>query len=391
MSGALRVPLTDVAWQHRQVHLEILAAITGLLADVACDGVPLVHRLEQAFAAYCGDPWEAVSAQSGTAAQFLLLKALGIGPGDEVITVPNSDVATTAAITHAGARFVLVDVRRSSFNMDPDQVAAKITSRTRAILPVHMYGHPADMVALRQIADRHGLLLIEDATLALGARLNGRLAGTLGDGAFFSFAPRKVLGGAGNGGMVVTRDPAVANRVRTLRGYGLDPAVQDLPTAVRNQQPGQMHVAEGYNLKFDPMQAAVVAAKLPYIDVWNGLRRAAAARYTRGLAGCPGLQTPTVHPGAEPAWRNYVVHVEDREGLRQYLHSQSIATAVLYSPPVHLQPVYQGLGLGPGAFPDAEFLGERLLCLPIYPGISDEQVDFVVEAVRHYQERRAVT
>jgi dTDP-3-amino-3,4,6-trideoxy-alpha-D-glucose transaminase len=378
------IPLTDVAWQHRVVGDEVRAAFERLLADPTCDGAHFSHALEAAFEAHAGPPWIALSAQSGLAAETLLLRAWGIGPGDEVVTVPNSDLATTSAIGHVGARFVLADIEPGTFHLDPRAAARAITPRTKALLPVHMYGHLAPMRELRRLADDHGLLLLEDATLALGAELDGGRAGTLGDGAFFSFAPRKVLGGIGNGGLALVRDPDVARRFRLLRGYGLDPDLQDRPISERQQQPGQVHLAEGYNLKLDGIQAAIVRAKFRHVEAWSGLRRAVAARYDAGLSGLPGLERPRTPPGVRPAWRNYTVLVERREELRAHLRARGIATAALYTPPVHLQPVYAHLGLGPGAFPVAEAQADRLLCLPIYPGMTDAQVDRVVAEIRGF-------
>ena len=384
-----RIPLTDVAWQHAQVRDEIQTAIDRLLDDPTCDGIPFVKALEADVAAYHGDGWHAVAVQSGTAAEVLLLRALGIGPGDEVVTVPNSDLSTTATISHVGARFVLVDIQEVGFAMDPERVEAAITPATKALLPVHMHGVPAPMDELAAIARRHGLLLLEDATLALGARAGGRLAGTLGDGAFVSFAPRKVIGGTGNGGMVLTPDAAVAERVRLLRGYGQDPSVMDLPITQRQVVGGQGHVAEGYNLKLDGIQAAVVHAKFRHLDEWRALRAAAAARYDALLADVPGLATPSVRPGDAPAWRNYTVLSHDRDGLRSHLDAAAIASGTLYAPPVHLQPVYQHLGLGLGSFPVAERLGASLLNLPMYPGISEAQQARVADAVRAFQRSAA--
>lgn len=378
------IPLTDVAWQHRQVWGEVQAAFRTLLEDPTCDGVLFTHALEQAFEAYFGPPWIAVAAQSGLAAQALLLRAWGIGPGDEVITVPNSDLATTSAISHVGARFVLADVAPGTFHLDPIAAERAITPRTRAVLPVHMYGQPAAMADLRRIVDAHGLLLIEDSALALGATLDGAKAGTLGDGGFFSFAPRKVLGGVGNGGMVLVRDLEVARRVRLLRGYGLDPDLQDHPIAERHRQSEQVHLAEGYNLKCDGIQAAIVHAKFRHVDAWRALRQVVAARYDEHLAGMPGLVRPTTPANVVSAWRNYTVLVERRKGLRAHLHERGIATGALYTPPVHLQPVYANLGLGPGAFPVAESHADRLLCLPIYPGMTEAQVDRVADEVRSF-------
>ncbi|CAN5674068.1 DegT/DnrJ/EryC1/StrS family aminotransferase [soil metagenome] len=378
------IPLTDVAWQHRQVWDEVQAAFAELLLDPTCDGAPFTHALEEAFDASFGAPWIAVSAQSGLAAQALLLRAWGIGPGDEVITAPNSDLATTAAISHVGARFVLADVARGSFGLDPEAVRRAITPRTKAVLAVHMYGHPAAITELRAVTDAHDLLLLEDAALALGASIAGTRAGTFGDGGFFSFAPRKVLGGVGNGGMIIVRDAEVARRIRTLRGYGLDPAVQDRPIAERHQMAGQDHVAEGYNLKIDGVQAAIVHAKFRRLDAWNALRAAVAARYDARLAGIASLERPTTSPGVVPGWRNYTLLVDRRDELRAHLRARGITTAVLYTPPVHLQSVYSDRGYAPGDFPIAEAQAPRILALPIYPGMREAQVDRVIDEVRTF-------
>ena len=339
------IPLTDVAWQHRQVRAEIQAAFDRLLDDPTCDGAPFIDDLELA------------------------------------ITVPNSDLATTAAISHVGASFVLVDVAEGTFQIDPVAAERAITPRTKALLPVHMYGAPAPMPALQRLAEAHDLLLIEDAALGLGAELAGTRVGTFGDGAFFSFAPRKIVGGVGNGGVALIRDPEVAYRVRQLRGYGLDPEVQELPIAERHRRRGQQHVVEGYNLRLDGIQAAIVAAKVRHLDAWAALRRQVAARYDERFAGVAGIETPVVPAGARPAWRNYTVLVDQRDGLRNHLLARGITVGTLYTPPVHLQPVYAHLGMGPGSYPVAEAQAERLLCLPIYPGMHRAQVDRVADEV----------
>lgn len=380
------IPLTDVAWQHRQVRDEVQAAFDRLLDDPTCDGAPFVDELEALLSDHFGAPWHVVTAQSGVAAQALLLRALGVGPGDDVITIPNSDLATTAAISQVGATFVLVDVAEGSFQIDPVAAEQAITPRTKAILPVHMYGTPAPMPALQRIAKAHDLLLIEDAALGLGAELDGVRAGTFGDGSFFSFAPRKILGGIGNGGMALVGDPEVAHRVRELRGYGLDPEVQDLPIAERHLRPGLHHVAEGYNLRLDGIQAAIVTAKVRRLEAWAELRCEVAARYDERFAGVAAIETPVVPEGARPAWRNYTVLVDDRDGLRHHLYTRGITAGTLYAPPVHLQPVYAHLGMGPGSYPVAEAQAERILCLPIYPGLERAQVDRVADEVLAFLE-----
>lgn len=382
------IPLTDVAWQHRQVRPEVDEAYRTLVEDTTCDGAAFAHALERDVEAFFGAPWIAVSAQSGLAAQALLLRAWGIGPGDEVVVAPNSDLATTAAISQVGARFVLADVAPGTYHLDPAAAARAITPSTRALLAVHMYGQPTAMDELRVLADAHDLLLFEDAALALGATYGGRSAGTLGDGGFFSFAPRKVMGGLGNGGLALVQDPDVAWRMRLLRGYGLDPDVQDLPIAERHLRSGQVHRAEGYNLKIDGLNAAVVGAKFRHVDAWGRLRRAVADRYDAGFEGVPGVERPARPAGTVSAWRNYTILTDRRDGLRDHLRERGITSAVLYAPPVHLQPVYAALGLGPGSFPVAEDQASRLLCLPVYPGLRDDQIDRVVDEVRAFLERQ---
>lgn len=379
----MAIPLVDVAWQHRRVRPAIERALDLLLTDVHCDGAEFVAALERAVAARLGGGVHVVGVQSGLAAEFLILKGLGIGPGDEVITVPNSDIATTAAISHTGARFVLVDVDAATHTIDPGRIEAAITPRTRAIVPVHLYGLPAEMGAITAIAARHGLAVVEDATLALGASVRGAPVGTLGEAAFFSFAPRKVLGGTGNGGLVATRDPALAARVRLLKGYGLDPRRGEAPIRERQTADGYAHLVEGHNLKLDPLQAAVVGAKLAHLDEWAAWRERVAARYAARLSGLPGLRLPAAPPDRRHAWRNYVVRLShrQRDAVRAALRAGGIATSVLYAPPVHLQPVYHSLGLGPGSFPAAEEAARELLCLPIYPGMTDDQVDEVAAAL----------
>lgn len=386
----MAIPLVDVAWQHRQVRPAIDAALDRILTDPVCDGAEFVAGLEAAVAARLGRGVQAIGVQSGLAAEFLALSALGIGPGDEVITVPNSDLATTAAISHTGASFVLVDVDLRSFNLDPALIEAAVTPRTRAIVAVHLYGLPAEMDAITAIARRHRLAVVEDATLALGAEYRGAPVGTLGDAACFSFAPRKVLGGTGNGGMVTTRDPALAERVRLLKGYGLDPRRGDAPIRERQAHAGFEHLVEGHNLKLDPIQAAVVGAKFARLDDWAARRQALADRYAARLAGVPGLGLPAAPPHVRHAWRNFVVRLPHRDAVRARLRERGIATGVVYIPPVHLQPVYRGLGLGPGSFPHAEAAARELLCLPMHPGLTGEQVDEVASALAAAYEAEGV-
>jgi dTDP-4-amino-4,6-dideoxygalactose transaminase len=226
------------------------------------------------------------------------------------------------------------------------------------------------------------LKVVEDATLALGAQYRGTRTGLLGDAAFFSLAPSKVLGGTSNGGIVVTTDPDLTFRVRLLRGYGLEPEVADTPIHKRQSLAGYSHLAEGYNLKLDVMQAAVAGVKFTQVDDWGARRQAAADRYTERFADVPAVETPVVPPHMRHAWRNYIVKVPKRDAVRERLRQNGIASGVLYIPPIHLQPVYSGLGLGPGSFPNAELVAKSLLCLPMHPGLSTDQIDTVTESVK---------
>ncbi|MCB0046545.1 MAG: DegT/DnrJ/EryC1/StrS family aminotransferase [Caldilineaceae bacterium] len=381
----MQIPLVDLRWQHRLVQDELNAIFQRILADPYADDLTYARELEPMLAAYFGVPEGcAITVQSGTSAQFLALKALGIGPGDEVITVPNSDLPTTSSISHTGATFRLADVEAATHNLDPALIEAAITPSTRAVVPVHMFGRPADMTRIRELAHARGLLVIEDATLALGAEHRGVKAGLWGDAAFFSFAPRKVLGGFSNGGLVLTRDPDVAHRVRLLRGYGQDPSIMEKPIHERHQQNGMAGIAEGYNFKLDGIQAAVVLTKFPYLHAWGELRQAVAERYAAGLIDVPGVTLPAPIGEDRHAWRNYVILVPPakRDAIRHYLAQNGVTTSVMYAPPIHLQPVYRHLGLGEGSFPVVEALADSLLALPIYPGMTEEQVDYVVEKLR---------
>lgn len=375
------IPLIDVSWQHFQVRREIEQGLAALLSDQYCDGSMFVRELEETFSHMLGPGILAVGTQSGLAAEFLILKAMGIGPGDEVITVPNSDLATTAAISHTGAQPVLVDIDPKTHNIDPLKIKAAVTGRTKAIVAVHMYGLPAEMDAICAVAREYNLKVIEDAALALGAEYYGRKVGALGDAAFFSFAPRKILGGLGNGGMVTTRDSDLAYKVRLLRGYGLLPRQAEYPVQERLLIRGFEHVAEGYNLRLDGINAITVKAKLAHLEEWHTLREKIADRYNSIFANVPGIELPGVPPHTRHAWRNYVVKVQHRDDVRAKMLDKGITTAVFYTPPVHLQPVYRHLGLGPGSFPAAEATARSLLCLPIYPGLSEDQVDFIAMAL----------
>jgi dTDP-4-amino-4,6-dideoxygalactose transaminase len=354
-----RVLFNDLRPQYAAIREEIDAAVQRVLERGWFILGPEVEAFEAEFAAYCGARY-AVGVGSGTEALHLALWACGVGPGDEVVTVAHTAVPTINAISLTGARPVFVDVDPVTYTMDPAAAAAAITPRTRALLPVHLYGHPADMVPLQALAQRHGLWLIEDAAQAHGAEYRGTRVGRLGHLAAFSFYPTKNLGAYGDGGMVVTDDAALAERLRLLRNYG--------------QTDRYHHQVEGLNSRLDELQAAVLRVKLRHLEAWTAARRERAARYAAGL---PGVRTPTEAPGARHVYHLYAVHVPQRAQVQERLAAAGIGTLVHYPIPAHLQPAYAHLGVPRGALPVTERLADEELSLPMYAELPLEQVDYV--------------
>ncbi len=326
------------------------------------------EAFEAEFAAYCGVP-HCVTVGNGLDALHLVLRAWGIGAGDEVIVPSHTFVATWLAAMHSGARPVPVEPVAGGFNLDPERVEAAITPRTRAIIAVHLYGEPAAMAALRDIADRHGLRLLEDAAQAHGATDAGQRCGALGDAAAFSFYPSKNLGALGDAGAVTTRDAALAQRLRLLRNYG---------SSVKYQ-----HELAGYNSRTDELQAAFLRERLLALDADNQRRREIARRYQAELLGLPGLTLPAPALHTESAWHLFVVRHAARDALASQLAQRGVGTLVHYPVPPHAQPACAALGLDGGALPLAEALAAEVLSLPIGPTLDDAQVGRVVEAVRH--------
>lgn len=322
---------------------------------------------EREFARYCGCRF-AVGVASGLDALKLILRALGLGPGDEAILPANSFIATALAVTAVGARPVLADCEPAHFGLDPERAAASVTPRTRAILPVHLYGHPADMDALGSLARRHGIEVVEDAAQAHGARHRGRRCGSFGRAAAFSFYPAKNLGAFGDGGAVTTQDAALAARVAALRNYGSTEKYR--------------HEEAGENSRLDALQAVVLSAKLRRLDAWNARRRAIAARYSEALAGVGDLVLPAPAPATEPVWHQYVVRTGRRDALLAALRARGVGCGIHYPIPIHLQPAYAGAGWAEGDFPVAERCSREVLSLPMYPELDDAQVDRVARAVR---------
>ena len=363
------LPFIDLRAQRSALGGELERACLDALTRGEYILGPDVAAFEEEFARFCGVP-HGVGVDSGTSALELALRALGIGPGDEVITAASTFVATTLAITHTGARAILVDVDPSTYTIDPGAVAAAITPRTQAIVPVHLYGQCADMAPLLALARRHGLAVVEDACQAHGARHRCERAGSLGDAAAFSFYPSKNLGAAGDGGMVVTRDAMLADHVRMLRNYG--------------QRRKHHSEIVGHNRRLDTLQAALLRVKLRHLDAWNEARRAHAASYDEALSA-GAVIPPAVAEGNEPVWHLYVVRVDDRDTVRARLAERGIETGVHYPVPVHLQPSHRSLGYGPGDFPVSERLAEDGISLPMYPELpsgATERVAAALEAAR---------
>jgi dTDP-4-amino-4,6-dideoxygalactose transaminase len=360
------IPLVDLQAQFAAIRSEVEPAMAAVLER--CDFVlgEAVESFEVNFSAYC-EANHAVGVDSGISALELILRAWGIGPGDEVITATNSFIASASAISFTGARPVLVDVEPVTGLMTPDAVAGAITPRTRAIMPVHLYGQAVDMEPLMALAQQHGLRVIEDACQAHGARYRGRRVGSLGHAAAFSFYPGKNLGAYGDGGMVVARDPELAARVRELRNYG--------------QRAKYQHVSLAYNRRLDTLQAAVLEVKLRHLDRWNRRRASIASQYRELLADLP-VQLPETRGGNEHVYHLFVLQLDHRDRVLAELREAGIGAGIHYPIPIHLQPAYSHLGYEHGAFPVAEAVAGRLLSLPLYPEMTDEQVEHVARALR---------
>jgi dTDP-4-amino-4,6-dideoxygalactose transaminase len=362
----MRVPFLDLQAQYRSIKPEVDAAIAEVLDSSAYVLGPAVERFEKAFADYCGAE-QCIGVNSGTSALALLMQAYGIGPGDEVITVANTFFASAEAISEIGATPVLVDCRAEDGLMDPTLIGAAITDRTKAILPVHLYGQCADMDAINAVAATRRLLVFEDACQAHGAMYKGKRAGSLADGAAFSFYPGKNLGAYGEGGAVTTNDATVAEKIRMLRAHG---------SAVRYK-----HDMIGWNERMDGIQGAVLGVKLPRLDGWNSLRRDHAKRYREQLEGIVDFMTE--QPYGESVYHLFVIRTDKRDALKTYLDTQGIETFIHYPIPVHRQKAYEGRWKQ-DAFPVSETLTGEILSLPMYPELTDAQIDEVCDAIKNF-------
>jgi len=366
MSPDPEIPFVDLKAQMRSIRGEIDEAIGRVLDSCHFTLGPEVAAFEDEFAAYCRRK-QAVAVNTGTSALHLALLAAGIGAGDEVVTVPFTFVATASAIDYTGAKPVFVDIDPATLTMDPQALEAAITPRTRAILPVHLYGMTADMDPILAIARRHGLLVIEDAAQAHGAQYKGRPAGSLGDMACFSFYPGKNLGACGEGGMVVTNDEGWARRLRMLRDWGAEQKYH--------------HLIKGYNFRMEAIQGAVLRVKLRHLEAWTEARRRAAAGYDALLAAS-NLPAQAVPTDRRHVYHVYAVRSPARAAWQQALQQQGIHTGIHYPTPVHLLPAFAELGGQPRQFPHAEAAAREVLSLPMYPELAPEQVQRVGQAVR---------
>jgi dTDP-4-amino-4,6-dideoxygalactose transaminase len=369
----MNVPFMDLKLQYAAIKNEILPAITEVLESAHFVLGKEVTAFEEEFAEFCGVQ-HSVAVNTGTSALHLALLAAGVGPGDEVITVPCTFVATVASVLYTGATPVFVDVDPLTYTMDVGKIEAAISSRTKAILPVHLYGNPADMDAIWSIARRHNLIVIEDAAQAHAAEYKGRRCGSIGDLGCFSFYPGKNLGAYGEGGLVTTNNPDFAKKIRMLRDWGAEKKYE--------------HVLKGFNYRMEALQGAILRVKLRYLDQWTEARRSHAHAYSRVLSESE-LTLPTERPGTKHVYHVYAVLTEQRRELMESLNSQGIQTGIHYPIPVHLLPGYADLGYKAGDFPVSEGIAAQELSLPMYPELTDAHINAVAKAICRFNALRA--
>ncbi|MDK1030983.1 MAG: DegT/DnrJ/EryC1/StrS family aminotransferase [Planctomycetia bacterium] len=358
----MKVPLLDLKAQYETLREDIGKAVADVLESQRYIGGPKVEEIEHKIAEYC-DCEFAVGVSSGTDAILASLMTLGVGPGDEVITTPYTFFATAGCIARAGAKPVFVDIDPRTYNINPELIEPAVTERTKAILPVHLFGQMADMDGIMAVARRRNLVVIEDAAQSIGATGNGRKAGSIGTSGAFSFYPTKNLGAAGDGGMVVTQDGQLAEKLRMMRNHG-----------GRDKYHNEF---VGANFRLDPIQAAVLLVKLKHLESWHEARRENAAFYDDRFADVAGIITPHVAPGNKMVYNQYVVRVSNRETVRKSLQDNGIGHEIYYRIPLHLQPCFADLGYKEGDLPEAERASRETLALPIYPELTQKQLDYV--------------
>ena len=367
----MKVPLLDLKAQYATLKSEILAAVSEVLDSQVCILGPKVAELEQRIAALC-DCRFAVGVSSGTDALLASLMALDVGPGDEVITTPFTFFATAGSIARTGALPVFVDIDPRTYNLDFTRIEAAISARTKAIIPVHLYGQSCDMDPIMEIALKHNLYVIEDAAQAISATYKGRKVGSIGTAGCFSFFPSKNLGGAGDGGMIVTNDPVLHERIIAIRAHG--------------SKPKYYHKTIGGNFRLDPLQAAILLVKLPYLGTWSEARRRNAAMYDIVFSGT-GVETPWISPDCVSIFNQYVVRVSDRDEVMQALKREGIGTEVYYPVPMHRQECFAGRCRTAESLCESEAAANSVLALPIYPELTDEMLAFVGSTLLEVSER----
>jgi len=368
----MNIPLVDLKAQYARIQPDIDAAMAKVLAETDFIMGKAVKDFEAAFADFL-QVKRVVGVSNGTDALHLTLLALGVGAGDEVITTPHTFIATVEPIIQRGARPVFVDIDPATFNLNPALLEAAITPRTRAIMPVHLYGQPADMRAILEIADRHGIPVVEDAAQAHGAEYQGKRIGNWGRAACFSFYPGKNLGAYGDAGGIATNDEDLANKIAKLRNHG--------------RMTKYEHEIVGYGNRLDTLQAAVLLAKLPYLEEWTEARRRHAAYYDEMLKGIPGLMRPAVQADTRHVYHLYVIRLEDavrRDALLDHLTQAGIGAGIHYPVPLHLQPALTGLGYQRGDFPETERAAMSILSLPMYPELELAQLNMIVEEISQF-------
>lgn len=364
----MKINFVDLKKQYQGIKTEIDSAIRGVINSSQFILGEECEMFEKEFAKFAGVKY-AIGVSNGSSALELSLRALGIGPGDEVITPANSYIASASCISFTGAKPVLVDVLEDTFNIDAKKTEKLITKRTKAILPVHLYGQVADMGAILKLAKKYKLFVLEDACQAHGASYEGKMAGSFGDAAAFSFYPGKNLGAYGDGGMVVTNNKDLAEEVRLLRNYG--------------QKEKYKHLSLGWNSRLDNLQAAILRVKLKKLKLWNAKRLKNAKIYNRFLLGGPVI-TPKIFPNYNHVFHLYVVRVRQREKLARFLAEKGISTQMHYPIPIHLQPAYKDLGYKKGDFPVTEKLAEEILSLPMFPELKTREINYICQTIKSF-------
>lgn len=363
----MEVPFLDLKAQYKSIRDEVNSSIQEVIENTAFAGGPFVQKFEESFAAYCQTK-HAIGVSNGTAAIWLALLGLEVGPGDEVITSPNTFIATAEAISFAGAKPVFVDINEETHNMDPEAIEAAITPKTKAIVPVHLFGQMADMHPIMKVARKHNLYVVEDAAQAHGATYQGHRAGSIADVGCFSFYPGKNLGAYGEAGGVVTNDAAVAERIRMILNHG--------------QSKKYFHDVIGWNARMDGIQGAVLSVKLKYIDQWNELRRQHASEYNRLLENVDGVTTPKVASYGTHVHHIYALRMAEREEVISKLRDHGVACGIHYPLPLHLQKAYKSLGYKEGDFPVSERCSAEYLSLPMFPELTPSQILHVTDALK---------